>query len=296
MRVIDLSKCIGENAGIMAFGFFDSIHLGHQAVIRQAVSLAREINAKSSVFLFKNNIFPLLGIEKHPIYTFEERIELIRSLGVDSVFYVDADQSYLSLSPIEFISDLKRKVRLCGFTCGVDFSFGALGCGRARHLEEGIGGRFSVLDLLQVKGQKISSERVKSALLKGDLSTVFDCLGREFSIVRKVEFGRKDGGKLGFPTVNTALLSVPLRSGVYFTDVKADGKNYRAVTNVGAHPTFADMTVNIESHLLDFEEDLYGKEVTITFLKYHRMIERFDSPEMLAARIAEDVSERRAYD
>ena len=110
MRVVDLSKVNYEQGGIIAFGFFDSIHVGHQKVIGDAVRLANEKRVQSSVFMFRNNIFPLFGIDKCPIFTFEERLSFIESLGVDCVYYVDADKDYLSLSPVDFVKDITKKL------------------------------------------------------------------------------------------------------------------------------------------------------------------------------------------
>ncbi len=296
MRVCDLTKVKREKAGIMAFGFFDSIHLGHQQVIEAALRLAREKHSVASVFLFQNNIYPILGIEKYPIYTFEERIALIERLGIDTVYYVNADADYLALAPEAFLADIRSKLELDGFTCGKDFTFGAKGKGRVPDLVSGIGGTFEVIDLAVLDGEKISTERVKTALREGDLGAVRENLGRDFTITRRVVPGRKDGAKLGFPTINTALYTVPIKEGVYFTEVGVDGKCYRAVTNVGAHPTFQDMSSNIESHILDFEGELYGRDVTITFLSYHRGVENFSAVEALRERIAADVKERREYD
>ena len=252
MIIEDLNQVNQENAGVMAFGFFDSIHLGHREVIRSAVHLAKEMGTISSVFLFKNNIYPLLGIEKSPIYSFEERINLIRTLGVDAIYYVDADQEFLSLSPEDFLSDLQSKLDIKGFACGRDFTFGHMGKGTVNDLIRLLKVDHCVVDLLEIDADKVSSERVRSALRMGDLPLVKRFLGRDFAIERPVLRGRTDGGKMGFPTINVDLLSVPLCEGVYFTDVIVDCVRYQAVTNVGSHPTFSDMRVNIESHLLSF--------------------------------------------
>ncbi len=296
MRVVDLSNVIGEDAGVMAFGFFDSIHVGHRQVIAEAVRLAHDIGTVASVFLFKNNIYPLLGMAKYPIYTFNERLALIEALGVDVAYYVDADIAYLSMSKDAFLSEISAKLDLKGFTCGKDFSFGKGGCGGVDDLIRAIGGRYAVLDLRKSEGEKVSSERVRAALRIGDLKHVKEYLGRDFSILRTVVRGRSVGTKLGFPTVNTPLLTVPLLEGVYFTTVTVDGEVYRAVTNVGSHPTFEDMSSNIESYILDFHRDVYRKEIELTFLTYRRGIEKFTSADALKEKIAQDVNERRLYD
>ncbi len=296
MKVVDLTKTTKEDAGVMAFGFFDSIHVGHQKVIGDAVRLAKEKGTVSSVFLFRNNIFPLFGVEKYPIFTFEERLTLIEALGSDVVYYVDADKAYLSLSPEAFIKDLQNKLVLQGFTCGKDFTFGAKGKGTVEDLKRLIGGVYVVSDLVTIDGAKVSSERVKQCLGDGDLLTVKSCLNRDFAINRRVVSGRNDGVKMGFPTINCALGDVPLKPGVYFTEIVAGGKCYKAVTNVGTHPTFNDMKSNIESNLLDFNGDLYDSDVEIVFLKYHRGIVKFNKVEELTLQIKNDVVSRREYD
>ena len=296
MKVVDLTKTTKEDAGVMAFGFFDSIHVGHRKVICDAVRLAKQNGVSSSVFLFRNNIFPLFGVEKYPIFTFEERLALIEALGVDVVYFVDADKDFLSMSPDGFLDVLKSKLVLKGFTCGKDFTFGAEGKGGVEDLKRAIGGAYEISDLLTVEGEKISSERVKIALSEGNLALVETLLDRPFCVKRKVISGRNDGAKIGFPTINTELLTAPLKPGVYFTEITAGGKRYMAVTHVGTHPTFDDLKINIESHLLDYSGNLYENEVEITFLKYHRGIVKFSKITELTAQIAADVSARREYD
>ena len=297
MKIYDLKEISCEEAGVMAFGFFDCMHLGHREVILKAAELARSIGAPTSVFLFKNNIFPILGIRKTPIFHFEERMLALERMGVvDRVYYVDADKAFLSESPRDFLLFLKEKLSISGFTCGADFSFGVRGSGAPQDLINAIGGAYSVLDLYTVDGEKISSEEIKNALSVGNLEKANRYLGREFSIVRKVLDGRKEGKRMGYPTINVALGAVPLKEGVYFTRVCFDGRKYAAVTNVGAHPTFGDRNANIETHLLDFCGDLYGKEVDIEFLKYRRPIVSFENVAELVREIGRDVEARREYD
>ena len=296
MRVFDLDKVQRESAGVMAFGFFDCIHLGHQKVISSAVALADKLGVPSSVFLFRNNIFPIIGIEKYPVFNFEERLAFIRNLKVDRVFYAEADRSFLSRTPEEFAAYLKNKLDIKGFTCGRDFSFGARGLGTPSDLIATLGGEYKVLDLSCLDGEKIGTEAVKRALLAGDLPQVEKLLGRRFSLFRTVESGRSDGRKMGFPTINSELGTLSIKEGVYFSNVYLDGVRYAAVTNVGTHPTFSDHRANLETHLLDYRGDLYGREVWIEFLQYRREIRKFDSLERLIETIGEDVKARREYD
>ena len=296
MQLFDLVRCRNEKAGFIALGFFDSIHLGHQKVICKAVSLAKENGALSSVFLFRNNIYPLLGQQKEPLFSFEERVAEIEKLGVDRIFYIDADISFLHLSADEFISFLTERVALNGVICGTDFTFGLDGKGKASDLIEKVKGKNFAVDLLISDGEKVSTTLVKEALLAGDLLKASRLLGRPYSVFGKVIGGRKDGKKIGFPTVNLDLSASPLKKGVYFTKTVVDGNVYRSVTNVGAHPTFGDYRENIETHILDFDGNLYNATVEIRFLAYEREIVKFDRAESLIAAITEDEKKRRVYD
>lgn len=295
MKVVDLREAKRLSVGIMAFGFFDCIHLGHQVVIREAVNAAKRRGVPSSVFLFKNNIFPLIGIDKAPVFTFEERISFIRDLGVDILVYVEADSAYLALSPQAFLQDLSSHLVIEGTVCGKDFSFGSRGTGRASDLAA-LGSYHSILDLYEIDGEKVSTEAIKGALSVGDLDKASRFLGRRFSIQRRVGSGRRDGGKMGYPTLNTELSSVMMKQGVYFTRVRIGEQEYRALTNIGAHPTFDDYSENAETYLLDYTGDLYGEEVSIEFLTYHREIVKFPRVEDLVKQIERDVVERRQYD
>ena len=296
MIVFDLKKVKHEDAGVIALGFFDCIHIGHKMVIQKAISLAHQSGVPASVFLFKNNIFPMLGVEKYPLFTFEERLRMLEELGVDRVFYIEADEKFLSEKPSEFLSWLKGTLTLIGFTCGRDFSFGAYGAGSPEDLVREIGGQFEILELCEFDGEKVSSEGVKKALSEGNLAKAERFLGRKFSLLRVVSSGRKQGEKMGFPTINAEVDRFPLKEGVYFTEVLAEGKRHAAVTNVGGHPTFGDAHANVESYLLDYSGDLYGKEIEVFFLKYRREIRTFSKVEDLVSTIEKDVQARREYE
>ena len=296
MKVLDLTAQTEYKAGIVAFGFFDTIHLGHKKVIKDAVNLARSMGVPSSVFLFKNNIFPLFGVEKHPLRTFEERISLIEPLGVDQILYVEARRGFLDFSKEEFCSYLDHHILIDGFTCGKDFTFGKGGEGTPADLILHYGDQHVISDLCLMDGEKVSSESVKTALFLGDVAKAERLLGEKYALTRIVTSGRKDGSKMGFPTVNFEIDRLPLKRGVYFTNLYAEGKRYRAVTNVGAHPTFADQKENVETYILDFFGDLYDKVVKVEFLSYRREIVAFKTIEDLSKQISADVRARREYD
>lgn len=301
MNVFDLTKEKNAYAGIVAFGFFDAIHLGHAAVICDAIELARENGVPASVFLFENNIYPLIGINKYPIYSFSERLHFIEQLGVDNVIYLHADKEILSMSPSVFLDFLTERLNIVGFTCGDDFTFGMDGVGTPLDLINRFGGIFSVSKKMALElppdyeSEIVSTEAVKRYLASGDLTTAGQFLGRRFSIVRPVLAGRKDGGRMGFPTVNLALDTLPLKRGVYFSNVILNGARYPSISNVGAHPTFGDEIENVETYIIDFCGNLYDRVIEVEFLAYHRDIRTFDSAEELTRTLESDVEARLKY-
>ena len=301
MIVSDLSQEKNAMAGVVAFGFFDAIHIGHQAVIEKAIELAEQYGVPSSVFTFENNIYPLIGIDKEPIYSFSERLHFIEKTGVKNVFYMNADEDFLSMSPDRFLDYLSEHLSIVGISCGSDYTFGKDGLGTPLDLIDRFGGIFSVLPKWMTEvppdsfSEVISSEAVKHHLSKGNLGAVRAHLNRHFSIIRPVLEGRKDGSRIGFPTINQSLGTLPLKRGVYFTNVVLRGARFPSLTNVGAHPTFGDRGENLETFILDFYGDLYDRVVEVEFLDYHREIKRFDSEASLIKAIDEDVDARMKY-
>ena len=301
MIVSDLTKEQRSDAGIVAFGFFDAIHIGHRGVICEAIRLARENGVPSSVFLFENNIYPLIGIEKYPIYTFPERLHFIEQLGVDKVFYLHADKDILSMDPRRFIDFITEHLNIIGFACGDDFTFGKDGAGTPLDLIDRFGGIFSVCKKWALElppdycSVIVSTEAVKRSLSVGDIRTAEQYLGRRFSIIRPVLEGRKDGSKIGFPTINMPVDTLPLKRGVYFSNAIVNGCPYPSVSNVGAHPTFGDEAENVETHIIDFYGDLYDREIEVEFLAYHRDIKTFEDERDLIQTIDADVDARLQY-
>lgn len=308
MKVLDLQQQNNANAGIVAFGFFDAIHVGHQRVIGAAVDLARQYGVPASVFMFKNNIFPLIGIDKTPLYSFKERVELIERLDVDQIFYVDADESFLSMTAEDFLDYLSQRLAIVGFTCGYDFTFGKDAKGTSYDLLMRFGtisevvGSETVIEWwagpekeIYDSQEIVSTDLVKKTLEEGDVFKTMECLRRPYSIKRVVRAGRQDGSKMGFPTINFDFGDLILKRGVYFTNVVLNGVRFPSVSNVGGHPTFADEQENIETYILDFDRDLYDREVELQFLCFHREIRSFASQEELIRQIESDVEARRAF-
>ena len=182
-----------------------------------------------------------------------------------------------------------------GFVCGDDFRFGAGGLGTAKNLaafceEQGL--PFVIVPEQLLDGERISSTRIRTCLEQGDLAQVNRLLGHPLTLTGMVQTGKQLGRTIGIPTANLSLpegLLVP-KFGVYATKVIADGKEFAAITNIGTRPTVDGQGVTVESYLLDFDGDLYGKEITVAFFGFIRPEQKFDSLDALKAQIAADIA------
>ena len=295
MLSLDVKNCIGESAGYMAIGFFDTLHVGHRKVIERAVTLARENHTISSVFLFKNNIYGLIGMKKSPLFSFEERLKEVEALGVDKVFYLEADAGFLSLSPQAFVTFLREKLRIEGTICGADFTYGQGGAGKAADLLRAFP-KGAVVELCYDSGEKVSTSLLKKLLLHGDVRSVCRMLGRPFAIRERVVSGRSEGKKMGFPTINMPFPSGTIKGGVYISETVIGSARYPSLTNIGGHPTYNDAHENAETYILDYSGSLYGEMPEVRLLDYLREIKKFDTVEALIAQIEKDVETRRKYD
>lgn len=288
-----------KNKVVIAFGFFDSIHLGHMRLLERAKQKAETLGVKSAVFTFCNNIYPLFGLKSSQLFSYKERVKKLEEIGIDYIYYVNADNGFLSLPPKEFISVLKNKIDIAAVVCGSDFTFGKGGSGNAKELLSFFDGKDNeIVELMSVNGEKVSSTNIKRFIENGDIQNAKLMLGRDYSISGKVISGRRVGRLIGFPTINIPLDKsyVLPKFGVYISNVVIDGKKYPSITNIGAHPTVGDDTVNAESHIIDFKGDLYGETVTIELLKFIREIHKFDSIDKLVEQLNIDKEARKNYD
>lgn len=285
----------------LVIGNFDGLHLGHQAIIRQLVSRAKAENLIPSVMTFHPH--PRATLHKAPFYrlsTFTEKLLLLKQWGIVQVFCLRFNENFANLSAEDFISQyLVAHCQVRTLLVGEDFRFGYQRQGHFGLLEKaGTQYNFTVeaVNLQEIAGQKISSSRIREALLKGQLQEVKALLGRHYSFHAKVIRGAAQGRLLGFPTANLKMprLKVPLK-GVFICDVKVENKNYQAVTNVGTRPTVEGKNTLTEVHLLDFKGDLYGKRLEVTFLEKMRNEMKFASLDALKEQIAKDVESATAY-
>ena len=284
-----------EEALVVALGFFDCLHVGHTRLIDCAKLLAFKMGAKCSVFTFDNNIFSVLGIENGgQILNFEERLTKLNDLRVDYCIKANFNKEFSNLSPLSFLQILSQGKNIKGIVVGSDYTFGEKGKGNVELLsswckDNGI--NLIVEPFLEDSEGKISSTRVRKLLIEGNIEKANTYLGQPYFVIGQVTHGQQRGRNIGFATANVEYLGdkLKIKSGVYYTKVLVDGVWLKAVTNVGEHPTFDDMNFNIESYILYYKGDLYGKKITIRFLQRIRDIQKFTSKEELAERISKDV-------
>ena len=284
-------------ASSAVIGYFDGLHRGHQALINKSQQIAKELKIKNALTTFSpdpNDI--LLSQKTKHLQKFTERLKVVESLGVDICYVLHFDHELASLDPDLFISDIITKLNLNALVCGFDFHYGFKGKGNALTLKEKAPIRVEVIEAVLYDGEKISSTRIKEALLNGKIELVNQLLAYNYFVSGKVVHGKHIGHELGFPTLNIAYDEEVLlaKEAVYAGYAKIDNSLYLAMINIGHNPTIAtgnDLTV--EAHILDFDKDIYQKEVKLYLLHYLRDCQRFNSKNDLARQLESDVMEVR---
>lgn len=280
---------------VIALGYFDSVHLGHQKVINSARILANDKGAKTVVFTFKGNLKGALNGEKEKtVFTWKEREKFIKDLGVDQIYFAPTNREFLSLSKKEFLDTLCATYKVVGFVSGKDYRFGKFGEGDVAFLSEYSKNNditYLIVDTLSNESEKISTTLIKGLLTCGKIKKVNALLGRQYSITGEVFADRKVGRSIGYPTLNIKVDKDKhgLKYGVYYGDITIDGVKYSTVINYGARPTYGLDEKLIEAHVIDFNGDLYGKTVTLFFNAFMRDVKKFDSEQQLKEQLKADV-------
>ena len=297
----ELARLRPDRDTVLTVGVFDGIHLGHRQLIEQVKRRATERVLKGGVVTLHHHPQIVLSPQSSITYltTLDERVALIRGLGIELVAVLSFTPALARLSAPEFVSLLQEHLRMKGLVIGPDFALGRGRQGDAatlRALGQERGFTVEVLPPVMVGGRVVSSTAIREALVKGDLATASRLLGRPFSLSGKVTPGDERGRQLGFPTANIAAnsaLTIPA-DGIYVTRAYVDGQPYRSVTNIGVRPTFGGGKRLIEVHLLDFSGDLYGHQLKVELVERLRGEARFNSVDELVAQIKRDVERARA--
>jgi riboflavin kinase/FMN adenylyltransferase len=284
---------------IFALGFFDGVHLGHQALLRACRDLAAKHGCRTGVVTFSSHPDTLVSGNTPPlINTNTDRKRLLHSFGMQTVIELPFDETLMQTPWSDFLSQLIEYDGAAGFVCGEDFRFGARGIGTAQKLAgfcNDLGLPCCVVPEQFVDGIRVSSTYIRTLLEEGDVARAERFLGHPYILSGEVIPGRGLGRTIGVPTANVQLqpgVLVP-RLGVYACMATVDGAQYPAVTNVGFRPTVGGHHVTVEPWLLDFEGDLYGKTLTLQFRAFLRPEEKFDSLDDLKAEIEKNAAQTR---
>lgn len=284
------------NSSCLALGFFDGVHVGHQKVLSNAVNKAEELNSISTVVTFSKH--PKSIITKshtNMLVSLEERLVLFEDFGVQAAVVIDFNEKLAAMTAQNY---LKKILIGCfnakSITIGYNHKFGGDKLGCSKFLEDNgkiYDYQVSVIQPVKIDNHIVSSSAVRKFISKGDVVSAAKFLGRNFKIKGLVIHGQHLGRTLGFPTANLCLpeeLIIPY-GGVYSGLAKIDSDVYSAVINVGKRPTIGDINKDlVEVHILDFDKDIYGKNIEIEFLQRVRDEKKFDSLDELKFQIKKD--------
>ncbi len=286
---------LGFSDTAVALGGFDAMHIGHLAIIRKVVETAKREGLTSLVYFFVNQPKSVLDGREIPyVNPLAKRLEILQELGVEIAVAEEFTPEYLKISPEVFVEDyLKKRLGARYGVAGFNYRFGRCGRGDLALLEE-LGGPLGIrvcgVPCVTVQEEPVSSTRIRRLIAGGKMEEAAKCLGRWFSVEGQVVPGHQVGRAMEFPTANLELPKELLLPGfgVYLTETKVEEKWYPSITNVGARPTVGREEPCIESHLLDFSGDLYGKEIAVRFRRYLREIVQFESIEQLKQQLEKD--------
>ena len=288
-----------EQGSVATIGKFDGVHLGHQLILDQLKEVAKRLNLPSLVILIEPHPEEFFAKESKNcparLSTLKEKCELLESFGIDFAYLLKFNQETSELSADSYIKDiLVDGLGVAAFVIGNDFRFGHKRAGNFKLLQsKGIEFGFEVIQTASYErnGYRISSTFVREQLANGDFDLVEQLLGRPYSMTGEVEKGRQLGADLGFPTcnVNPARRRIPLH-GVFACEVRVGDRYHKAAVNIGYRPTITEEgAAQLEAHILDFDENLYGKTIEVIFRQKIRGELKFDGIDALKKQLNKDV-------
>lgn len=282
----------------LALGYFDGVHKGHQKVIRSAVEFARQNGNKSAVITFKDHpCCFFIGVCPKYILTRADRLKHIEALGIDYVYILDFDARLCMLSAEDYLKNiLIDNFSPKSISTGFNHYFGSKKSGGVdllTKMQNIYGYEYFEIPPQKAGDDTISSTAIREALSKGQIQNANEMLGYNFTIKGEVVKGQQLGRKIGFRTANLVypceLIDLPF--GVYSVNVRYGELIYKGISNFGIRPTVSNSKqCSLETHILDFDKDIYGEEISVEFLKMIRAERKFASLSELKAQIGEDIS------
>ncbi|MDX1584293.1 MAG: bifunctional riboflavin kinase/FAD synthetase [Thermoanaerobaculia bacterium] len=290
---------------VATIGNFDGLHKGHQTIIQTVVDRAAELGSPAVVITFYPHPLAIVAPDRVPpqILTLSQKEELLAEMGIDAILEIPFNQEFSRWSADRFVNEiLHEKLKVREVHIGEDFAFGAGRTGDLDFLKEKgkeLGFDVEGVPPVTIRGIRVSSSIVRDAIEKGAMRIVQTCLGRDHFVDGRVETGRRLGRKIGVPTVNLAPANELFpRSGVFVTTshFESFGRTFAGVTNIGVRPTlYENYATTIETHILDFNANVYGDQVRLHFHQLLRREQRFASAVELTNQIQKDIERTRLY-
>jgi riboflavin kinase / FMN adenylyltransferase len=297
-----------ENADIarptvLTLGVFDGLHLGHQFIMKTVVDRARAIGAMPTVITFEPHPRAVLHPESAPplLQTFDQKIEALGLLGIEQAIVIHFDQAFAEIRAEDFLRDfVVERLQAREIYLGRGFFFGHNREGNIellRKISNRLGFIADEVPEVQIRGERVSSSRIRELILQGRINLARRMLGRPYGVEGPVVRGAERGVKLGFPTANIQPHNrVIPRGGVYVTGALIEGHWRRSVTNIGTRPTFGDhLESSVETHVIGWSGNLYGNVVRVRFLHRLRDEKKFGSIDELKNQIGRDVARAQRY-
>lgn len=271
---------------ILVLGYFDGVHLGHQALIKRA----KESSENIALLTFDNNFRSLLNHQRVSLLTpLSDKVEYFKQLGVKYFIILEFNEIIKNKTKEEFIEEVLKPINPLKIIIGEDYSFGFNGSGNYKDLMKYFD--VSVLPFIKIEGIKVGSKKIKELILEGEIEKANKMLNHPYKLSGTVVEGYKNGRKIGFPTANIMPdddYVIPLE-GVYCTYIYIGDSKYKSITSISTHPTINALEKPIiETNVIDFDGNLYGKFVSIEFISYIRPIKKFLNIEQLKAQLILD--------
>lgn len=288
-----------DSNSVLTVGTFDGVHAGHRAIMDTVLKKAKERNARSVIVTFDPHPREIInpgdaGIKL--LTTLKERREILEELGIDTMVVIPFDRDFSLLSSEEFVRDIiYEKIGVSEFVIGYDHQFGKDREGTIETIEQlgkELGFDAYVVSKREVGAKTVSSTAIRNAISEqGDVEQATDFLQRRYRLNGMVVHGDKRGKEIGYPTANIrpedSRKIIP-KDGVYAVTVRSEGNWYDGMMNIGTRPTFEGSNKTLEVHLFDFDEDIYGKEVQVRFVKRIRDEKKFSGKEELVNQLEAD--------
>jgi riboflavin kinase / FMN adenylyltransferase len=294
-----------NNSAIITIGNYDGFHIGHQAILQQVKALATATHFPSILVTFEPLPREYFSHSTTPqrLTNFREKISLLRHYGIDAILFVRFDHAFATITAPAFIEDiLVKQLHAKHIVVGEDFAFGHNHLGNIQLLQQyssKYGYTLSPIPITKIANHRVSSSLIRKNLQHGDLAMVQKLLGRPYSITGRIIHGDQRGRALGFPTANVAVNHKTLTfAGVYAVRVTLDNHTINGIANIGFRPTVETQRPPkrlLEVHLFDFQQNIYGRFITVEFLHKLRSEQKFANYGSLQKQIALDVDNAKTY-